>query len=58
MDEEVYGAQTGRDIEGSWAGGKDGMRVTDNLLNELDVCGIALDLVSTTNLSYRTYYLL
>ena len=40
-DEEAYGAQSGHDIEGSWAGGKDGMQVTDILLNELgvrDVC--------------------
>lgn len=37
-DEEVYGAQLGADIEGSWAGGKNGMQVTDVLLAQLDVC--------------------
>lgn len=36
-DEEVYGAQLGADIEGSWAGGKNGMQVTDVLLAQLDV---------------------
>lgn len=36
-DEEAYGAQLGADLEGSWAGGKDGMHVTDVLLTQLDV---------------------
>ena len=35
-DEEASGAQSGADIEGSWAGGKDGMRITDILLDQLD----------------------
>jgi release factor glutamine methyltransferase len=36
-DKEAYGAQSTADIEGSWAGGKDGMLVTNTLLDQLDV---------------------
>ncbi|KIP06943.1 hypothetical protein PHLGIDRAFT_30268 [Phlebiopsis gigantea 11061_1 CR5-6] len=36
VDEEVCDAQGGRNIEGSWAGGKDGMQVTDMVLDQLD----------------------
>ncbi|VDB85910.1 unnamed protein product [Peniophora sp. CBMAI 1063] len=35
-DEEMSGAQDGGDIAGAWAGGADGMRVTDVLLNQID----------------------
>jgi len=35
-DEEMAGAQAGRAIEGSWAGGKQGMLVTERVLQELD----------------------
>lgn len=37
LDEEAYGAQNDADITGAWAGGKDGMRITDMLLDQLDV---------------------
>lgn len=36
-DFEVDGAQDGRDIEGSWAGGLDGMQVTNILLESVGV---------------------
>ena len=52
MDEEVYEAQGDRDIEGSWAGGKDGMRVTDMVLDQLDVRDI-MNVYSFHSLNYR-----
>lgn len=36
-DEEVDAAQRGAGISGSWAGGADGMQVTDALLRQIDV---------------------
>lgn len=36
-DEEMTGAQAGRAIEGSWAGGQQGMLVTAKVLQGLDV---------------------
>lgn len=41
-DEEAYDAQSGAAISSSWAGGKDGMRVTDILLDQLDVRVVSL----------------
>lgn len=38
IGEEVYGAQSMANIAGAWAGGTDGMQVTDVLLDDLDVC--------------------
>ncbi|KAI0257327.1 hypothetical protein BJV78DRAFT_1115589 [Lactifluus subvellereus] len=39
-DDEVDAAQRGAGIAGSWAGGVDGMQVTDALLRQVDVCGL------------------
>ena len=39
-DEEVEDAQLARGIEGSWAGGKDGMQVTDQLLPVVPVSSL------------------
>lgn len=36
-NEEMLDAQNGADIQGAWAGGKDGMHVTDTLLDQLTV---------------------
>jgi len=36
-DDEVDAAQHGAGIAGSWAGGEDGMQVTDTLLSQVDV---------------------
>ncbi|THH21012.1 hypothetical protein EW146_g447 [Bondarzewia mesenterica] len=36
-DEEASAAQLGADIEGSWAGGADGMEVTNRLLDQVEV---------------------
>lgn len=38
-DDEVDDAQQGTDIEGAWAGGKDGMQVTNVLLDQVKVSG-------------------
>ncbi|KAH9836501.1 S-adenosyl-L-methionine-dependent methyltransferase [Rhodofomes roseus] len=35
-DDEADGAQQGADIQGAWAGGKDGMQVTDVLLDQVE----------------------
>lgn len=40
-NEEVDDAQKTGDIQGAWAGGKDGMQLTDVLLDQLDVCVFA-----------------
>jgi methylase of polypeptide subunit release factors len=37
LAEEVLDAQEVRDIEGSWAGGQDGMQITNQFLKEVDV---------------------
>lgn len=36
-NEEMLDAQSSADIQGAWAGGKDGMHVTDTLLDQLTV---------------------
>ena len=36
-DDEADDAQLGADIQGAWAGGRDGMRVTDVLLEQVEV---------------------
>ncbi|KAJ7124725.1 S-adenosyl-L-methionine-dependent methyltransferase [Mycena crocata] len=36
MDDEASGAQSDRDIQGSWAGGRAGMQVTDEFLSQVD----------------------
>ncbi|EKM60785.1 uncharacterized protein PHACADRAFT_155889 [Phanerochaete carnosa HHB-10118-sp] len=46
FDEEAYGAQSTAGIAGAWAGGRDGMQVTDALLDDLD------NLLSPTGLFY------
>ena len=38
-DDEAGAAQHGAGIAGSWAGGADGMQVTDTLLRQVDVRG-------------------
>ncbi|KAF9481707.1 putative methylase [Pholiota conissans] len=35
-EEEAFGAQISRDIGGAWAGGSDGMQVTNILLNQIE----------------------
>ena len=37
-EEEAYGAQDSRGIGGAWAGGSDGMQITNVLLNTVEVC--------------------
>lgn len=40
FDSEAEDAQENKGIAGSWAGGTDGMQVTDILLEQLDVCAL------------------
>jgi hypothetical protein len=42
-DDEVDSAQCDAGIAGSWAGGTDGMQVTDALLRQVDVGGFCID---------------
>lgn len=42
-DDEVDDAQQGANIQGAWAGGKDGMQVTDVLLDQVEVSGSLSD---------------
>jgi release factor glutamine methyltransferase len=35
--DEASGAQSNADIAGSWAGGTDGMEITDRLLQDVEV---------------------
>ena len=42
-DEEADDAQQGASIQGAWAGGKDGMQVTDILLDQVEVSGVPSD---------------
>lgn len=37
VEDEASGAQHGRDIQGSWAGGSDGMQVTEHFLHMVHV---------------------
>lgn len=50
-DEEADAAQRGAGIAGSWAGGADGMQVTDALLRQVDVGGfcIGVPLITPTH---------
>ncbi len=41
-DEEASLAQSGAEIAGAWAGGKDGMQVTNILLQQIDVSPASL----------------
>ena len=43
-DAEVLDAQDNAGIAGAWAGGAAGMRVTDVLLDQLDVSALSLSL--------------
>ena len=38
-DDEADDAQQGASIQGAWAGGKDGMQVTNTLLDQVEVSG-------------------
>jgi len=49
--EEMSDAQKLRDIEGSWAGGNDGMQVTNKFLELIDVSFSVGDYDSFTNTS-------
>lgn len=42
-DDEADDAQQEASIQGAWAGGKDGMQVTDVLLDQVEVSGIPSD---------------
>jgi release factor glutamine methyltransferase len=44
-DEEVDAAQIDAGIAGSWAGGTDGMQVTDALLRQVDVSVFCIDIL-------------
>lgn len=46
-DDELDAAQRGASIAGSWAGGADGMQVTDALLRQVDVCVSSASLMIT-----------
>ena len=39
-DDEADDAQQGASIQGAWAGGKDGMQVTDILLDQVEVSSL------------------
>lgn len=43
LEDEATVAQDGRDIAGAWAGGTDGMAITDQLLKNVDVRAHPLD---------------
>ena len=51
-DEEMHAAQHDTGISGSWAGGADGMQVTDALLRQVDV-GVRRPMIPFTTLSSR-----
>jgi release factor glutamine methyltransferase len=40
LTEEAREAQNNRDIQGSWAGGSDGMNITDQFLDLVEVCHV------------------
>ena len=57
-DEEMDAAQKDTGISGSWAGGADGMQVTDALLRHVDVgvfffCSASHDSIHPTQATYR-----
>jgi len=56
-DEEINDAQSSRNIGGSWAGGSDGMQVTNILLDSVEVGFLPCLRVQTQQKKFRPCYL-